>query len=34
VSREQLTLPLHSYMDEAVLDRVAQGIADFYAARR
>ena len=34
VSREQLTLPLHSYMDDAVLDRVAQGIADFYAARR
>jgi dTDP-4-amino-4,6-dideoxygalactose transaminase len=34
VSREQLTLPLWSYMDESVLDRVADGVAEFFGARR
>ena len=31
VTREELTLPLWSYMDDAVLDRVAAGIAEFFA---
>jgi dTDP-4-amino-4,6-dideoxygalactose transaminase len=31
VTREELTLPLWSYMDDAVLDRVAGGIAEFFA---
>jgi dTDP-4-amino-4,6-dideoxygalactose transaminase len=30
VSREELTLPLWSYMDEAVLDRVSAGVAAFF----
>jgi dTDP-4-amino-4,6-dideoxygalactose transaminase len=30
VTREELTLPLWSYMDDAVLDRVATGIAAFF----
>jgi dTDP-4-amino-4,6-dideoxygalactose transaminase len=30
VTREELTLPLWSYMDDAVLDRVASGIAAFF----
>jgi dTDP-4-amino-4,6-dideoxygalactose transaminase len=30
VTREELTLPLWSYMDDAVLDRVAAGIAEFF----
>jgi dTDP-4-amino-4,6-dideoxygalactose transaminase len=34
VSREELTLPLWSYMDEAVLDRVANGVAAFFGAGR
>jgi len=33
VSREELTLPLWSYMNEAVLDRVAAGVAAFFGAR-
>jgi dTDP-4-amino-4,6-dideoxygalactose transaminase len=32
VSREELTLPLWSYMDESVLDRVAEGVAAFFGA--
>jgi dTDP-4-amino-4,6-dideoxygalactose transaminase len=32
VSREEVTLPLWSYMDEAVLDRVSDGIAEFFGA--
>jgi dTDP-4-amino-4,6-dideoxygalactose transaminase len=32
VSREELTLPLWSYMDEVVLDRVSAGVAAFYGA--
>jgi dTDP-4-amino-4,6-dideoxygalactose transaminase len=31
VTREELTLPLWSYMDEAVLDRVAGAVAEFFA---
>jgi dTDP-4-amino-4,6-dideoxygalactose transaminase len=31
VVREELTLPLWSYMDEAVLDRVAGAIREFFA---
>jgi dTDP-4-amino-4,6-dideoxygalactose transaminase len=30
VSREELTLPLWSYMDEVVLDRVSAGVAAFF----
>lgn len=33
VSREQLTLPLWSEMDDAVLDRVAAGIRAFFGGR-
>jgi dTDP-4-amino-4,6-dideoxygalactose transaminase len=32
VVREELTLPLWSYMDEAVLDRVTGAIREFFAA--
>ena len=32
VSREEVTLPLWSYMDEGVLDRVSDGIAEFFGA--
>jgi dTDP-4-amino-4,6-dideoxygalactose transaminase len=32
VSRQELTLPLWSFMDDAVLDRVCAGIADFFGA--
>src|SRR6266511_1959316 len=31
VVREELTLPLWSYMDESVLDRIANAIAEFFA---
>jgi dTDP-4-amino-4,6-dideoxygalactose transaminase len=31
VTREELTLPLWSYMDDAVLDRVADGITEFFS---
>jgi dTDP-4-amino-4,6-dideoxygalactose transaminase len=31
VTREELTLPLWSYMDDAVLDRVASGITEFFS---
>ena len=34
VSREELTLPLWSYMDESVLDRVAAGVAAFFGGGR
>lgn len=33
ISREELTLPLWSYMDQTVLDRVAAGIAAFFGQR-
>jgi dTDP-4-amino-4,6-dideoxygalactose transaminase len=32
VTRQELTLPLWSYMDDAVLDRVADGIREFFGA--
>jgi dTDP-4-amino-4,6-dideoxygalactose transaminase len=34
VSREELTLPLWSYMDEGVLDRIAAGVAAFFGGGR
>jgi dTDP-4-amino-4,6-dideoxygalactose transaminase len=34
VSREELTLPLWSYMDESVLDRIAAGVAAFFGGGR
>jgi dTDP-4-amino-4,6-dideoxygalactose transaminase len=32
VVREELTLPLWSYMDDTVLDRVAGAIREFFGA--
>lgn len=32
VSREEATLPLWSYMDEVVLDRVSAGVAAYLGA--